>query len=314
MRKRSNGKILVCCLFALSFLMSWGTVSKAADAKTTVLPTGVTTPADGYELVGVEGNFVISGQEAVDAINKIRLEACQNGYRDPRDSSKTLTLADYTPIQWSYDLEYMARIRAAEATVMTEHSRPGVASLTSPNAVSSSGESLAWCGWNGTMLDAIDLWETEKSAWVNNTAGAVTGHYTAMINPNNLYVGIGCFQSKYGVWATSACARFSRSKTALDTTMMEAQSNCIQTIDVKQTYLSEAELIAAKTIDEDSDLIDSDFSSGNSLKIGNKQSYVLVKKSTIGDDVCYVNVLGTITWTSSDKSVATVDNYGNVKI
>ena len=42
------------------------------------------------------------------------------------------------------------------------------------------------------MITGIDQWYGEKQDWVKQTGG-VTGHYTSMINPNNLYVGLATF-------------------------------------------------------------------------------------------------------------------------
>ncbi len=58
-----------------------------------------------------------------------------------------LTMADYVPIRWSSDLEYIARIRAAEASVTMAHTRTNGAScfeIQSPNGIRSYGEILAW--------------------------------------------------------------------------------------------------------------------------------------------------------------------------
>ena len=38
------------------------------------------------------------------------------------------------------------------------------------------------------MLDGIEQCYAEKQDWVKQNANAVTGHYTQMIDPENLYV------------------------------------------------------------------------------------------------------------------------------
>ena len=96
---------VICLLFSVS-----------VQAKTT-LPTDKTTAGEGCTLVGVEGEYITQAKEALKRINEIRYEACKEGVQDPRNTSRNLTENDYVPIKWSSDLEYIARIRAAEATV-----------------------------------------------------------------------------------------------------------------------------------------------------------------------------------------------------
>ena len=145
-------------------------------------------------LVGLKGSYLASADAALKRINEIRKEACKQGVQDPRDPNRKLTMSDYVPVKWSSDLEYIARVRAAEASVYMDHQRPNGTmcfSQASPNGVKSWGEVLAWNNSND-MITGIDQWYGEKQDWVKQTGG-VTGHYTSMINPNNLYVGLATF-------------------------------------------------------------------------------------------------------------------------
>ena len=145
-------------------------------------------------LVGLKGSYLASADAALKRINEIRKEACKQGVQDPRDPNRKLTMSDYVPVKWSSDLEYIARVRAAEASVYMDHQRPNGTmcfSQASPNGVQSWGEVLAWNNSND-MITGIDQWYGEKQDWVKQTGG-VTGHYTSMINPNNLYVGLATF-------------------------------------------------------------------------------------------------------------------------
>ena len=93
-------------------------------------------------------------------INEIRKEACKQGVQDPRDPNRKLTMSDYVPVKWSSDLEYIARVRAAEASVYMDHQRPNGTmcfSQASPNGVKSWGEVLAWNNSND-MITGIDQW------------------------------------------------------------------------------------------------------------------------------------------------------------
>ena len=172
----------------------------------TVRQTDVATASDGCILLGVDGKFSTAGKEAALArINKIRKEACDEGVPDPRNSDRALTSADYAPIKWSSSLEEIAQTRAAEGAVSESHTRPnGKSCFTAyrDREVRSYAEVLAW-NWSG-MLGGINQWYGEKSDWVKQRAGAVTGHYTSMIDPDNTHVGLGTFNPSQGGWICTA--------------------------------------------------------------------------------------------------------------
>lgn len=162
--------------------------------------TDVTAASDGCVMVACDGKFSYTSKETILAyINKIRLEACRQGVPDPRNPSRKLVESDYVPIKWSYDLEWIAQTRAAEASVFEEqaHWRPNGEACFSlvHNNITSEGENLAWAWppYSNPNIEGIDSWYEEKEDWVNQTPGAVTGHYTSMIDPGFLYVGIGSF-------------------------------------------------------------------------------------------------------------------------
>ena len=75
-------------------------------------------------LVGVKGSYITDVQAVLARVNAIRKEACEGRRADPRNAKKKLTPSDYVPIRWSSDLEYIARIRAAEASLVIAHTRP----------------------------------------------------------------------------------------------------------------------------------------------------------------------------------------------
>ena len=172
-------------------------------------------------------------------INQYRKEACDKGYPDPRDSSRKLTSSDYVPIKWSSDLEYIARIRAAEASILVSHTRPNgesCFSLSSPNGIDSYGEVLAWNGTD-SMLTGIKQWYEEKQDWLDQNANAVTGHYTQMIDPDHLYVGIAAFLNNDGAYPNTTSGEFSYD-VSLDEETAPAIQNCTQTIEVLKDDVS----------------------------------------------------------------------------
>ena len=290
-------KVLMAFFFCLIFSVS----VQAKD----VLPTNKTTASEGCTLVGVEGKYITDAQNALKRINEIRYEACEEGvwkmdrYGEP--TTERLTLSDYKPIKWSSALEYIARIRAAEATVVLAHERPNdenfqTSTLTS-NGQRSYSENLAW-NRGQSMLSGIEQWYEEKDDWVNKT-GKTTGHYTSMINPDYNYVAVATFYNPDAVYKNATSAEFSH-KTGLDETMNEMAGECIQTLEVKDSYLS-LKLSVNNT----------------SIKVGEdtqvQASAIITNPSTIMNGrTCAASLIGSATWTSSNKQVATVDQNGKI--
>ena len=189
----------------------------AFDVGTVVFPTAA-APSDGCVLAAVDGEYVADAQAAVARINEIRYEACNEGIDDPRSPSRKLTAADYVPVRWSSALEYIARVRAAEASIAVGHTRPNGNScftVYAPDGSHSYGEVLAWNHSSG-LIQGINQWYGEKADWVNKT-GRVTGHYEILINPSLTYVGIGCFLSDTGVYPNSTAGEFSTDSGAGET-------------------------------------------------------------------------------------------------
>ena len=296
-RRDKMKKVLTAFFFCLLFSVS----VQAKD----VLPTNKTTASEGCTLVGVEGKYITDAQNALKRINEIRYEACKEGvwkmdsYGNP--TKEKLTVSDYNPIKWSSALEYIARIRAAEATVVLAHERPNdenffTSTLTS-NGQKSYSENLAWNGGK-SMLSGIEQWYKEKSDWVNKT-GKTTGHYTSMINPDYNYVAVATFYNPDAAYKNATSAEFSHKK-GLDETMNEMAGECIQILEVKDSYLS-LKLPVNNT----------------SIKAGeNTQAQagaVITNPSAImHGQTCAAFLIGDITWTSSNKQVATVDKNGKI--
>ena len=104
-------KRILAGLLAFSLIVP----ANVAGAKT---QTVLTEASEGCTLVGVYGSYFAQAKEALAKINEIRKEACEAGnIRDPRNSGRYLQPSDYVPLKWSSDLEYIARIRAAEAGI-----------------------------------------------------------------------------------------------------------------------------------------------------------------------------------------------------
>lgn len=274
--------------------INWG-------SSNSTLPTDVTTAKTGRMFLGIKGSYITDMQNALNRINAIRKEACDEGIKDPRNESRNLTSSDYVPIKWSSDLEYIARIRAAEASVYRQHIRLNgydAFAIYSPNGVRSWGEVLAW-NTSRTFLQGIEQWYREKKDWVGNT-GKVTGHYTQMIDPDNIYVGLATFINPNAGYSTTTAGEFTSqgsldysqgtSGTVLDESAGPAIDNCIQTVEVKK------------------DKITASMSDFNSLAA--PDSVQAEFNLTVYN--CKMETLGATKWTSSDVKTAAVDNTGKV--
>ena len=259
-----------------------------------VIPTTVTAASDGCMLLGYPGKYIVDAQNALNRINEIRYEACREGVINP-STNKALTLSDYVAIKWSSDLEYVARIRAAEASISLAHERLNGESIwfSSPNGVSNWGEVLAW-NWSDSMIYGIDQWYGEKSDWVNKT-GAVTGHYEALIDPENLYVGLATFCSENAPYYNSTAGEFSF-KSGLDESFGTISGDCIQALEVKNEYISDC-VLNGKT----------QFQLGGVDKFSISASVTFDSVKTEG-----LQVLGGVKWLSSNPALAAVDENGNI--
>ena len=159
-------------------------------------------PGSDIVMIRVEGQLEeIDRDELLERINAIRREACEEGIDNPVNGIP-LTAADYVPLQWSYELEEIAMLRAAESTILQDHVRPdGRECFTAaPEGVSFTMETLAW-GFS-SAAQAIEGWYSEKASYVEPD-GKPAGHYMALINPENKFVGIAHLKPQ---WQRDACA------------------------------------------------------------------------------------------------------------
>ena len=263
-----------------------------------IIPTDKTTAGEGCLLAGVKGTYLADAQNALDLINQYRKEACDNGYPDPRNSGRKLTSSDYTPIKWSSDLEYIARIRAAEASVLNDHTRPNgesCFSLQSPNGIGSYGEVLAWNG-SDSMLTGIEQWYDEKQDWLDQNSSAVTGHYTQMIDPDNSYVGIAAFLSRDGYYYNTTSGEFTSYENNLDEETAPAIEDCTQTIEVEKEQIS----ASIEGLSENAEIDEI------------KQAVFRLNYNN-----CDLHYLSNITaaalnWSSDNENVIKVDQNGNI--
>ena len=295
MKKKTIKKRILAGLLAFALIVP----ANVAGAKTqTVLETNVTEASEGCTLVGVYGSYFAQAKEALAKINEIRKEACEAGnIRDPRNSGRYLQPSDYVPLKWSSDLEYIARIRAAEAGIAfrfmdSGHDRlneKGTFSIGS-NGITSSSEDLAYY-YVKDMIEGVLLWYSEKQYWVKQDFSEETRHYTSMINPKYTHVGFGGFYSE----AAPYPATMAGAKSDLDETMMEVPEDVMQKIEVSNDYIQETYL--------DGD--DQIFTNGTTTVTPRVK---LRRNNAIRN----VWSMEDVTYTSSDPAVATVTQDGQV--
>lgn len=287
-------------MFLLTLVMMWLCAVPAAAAGKPVLPAEVSVPSKNCVFLGIEGRYIADIQNALDRINQIRYEACREGVRNP-DTGAPLRKSDYIPIKWSSDLEYIARIRAAESCLTMYHSRLNNKiwyELKGPGGGSSNAEVIAW-NWSTSMLEGIEQWYEEKADWVKNTGG-VTGHYTSMIDPTNRYVGLGTFYSENAaMWPNTTAGEFS-GVLKMDETRGKSVPSCIQTLEVSSEYL-----------------IPNTYAITGSIPKKAGQTGSLAMTTSIkynGYRADGLRLLNSVTWSSSRPSAAAVDSNGTIRV
>ena len=189
--------LLLCVLLCLGTGMEASAAEKGSEQENSGQET-----SENLVMSRVEGQLEETDRDAIlERINAIRKEACEEGVGNPVNG-EPMTEADYVPLQWSYALEEIAVLRAAESTILQDHVRPdGRECFTAaPEGVSYTMETLAW-GFE-SAADAVEGWYSEKSSYVEADGGPA-GHYMALINPENRSVGIVQLNAK---WQRSACA------------------------------------------------------------------------------------------------------------
>lgn len=278
------------------------------DSKATppILETDVASASNGCTMLGIYGSYYSQAQEALDKLNEIRKEACEAGnIPDPRDPSRMLTSDDYKLLRWSRDLESIARIRAAEAGISfnfmaSGHDRPSDKDTFSLSfhGVSSNCEDLAYC-WGKSMTEGVILWKSEQKDWVDQNLSNETGHYTSMINPKYNYVGLGDFYSEAAPYPNTVAGEFS-TRTGLNETMQDVQTDVIQKVEISNKYIKENFL-------DGTDTIKTEQTSSLTAKVRLERTRSNGKVAT--REIWSVQPL---TYSSSDRTIATVDNNGNV--
>ena len=268
-----------------------------------ILETDVSSASDGCVMLGLPGEYIAAQRAVLDRINAIRKEACEQGVPNPESATREpLSMDDYVPLKWSYDLEKVARIRAAETAMTADHVRTNTNTWQSVNSIDTYvGECAAW-NYSKSATSGIEQWYDEKSTWVNGESGT-TGHYTMMIRPAMRYLGGGTFYSPYTQYPNATLIEFydKYRDEEFDESFVNMTGECIQMLEV-----------AEENLNGDPSLL----GTFSGVKDDEQQLFLTTKTKYTG--IFAANTKGLlymegVNWSSSDSKVANVSSDGIVK-
>ena len=183
----------------------------------------------------VKGSYKTQKQVALDHLNKIRKEACDEHVKDPA-TGKKLKSSDYKPFKWCTYLEKITRIRAVESAFSMAHKRMnGVERWNVYNSKFNWAESLAWNWDNANSIDMINQWYDEKKIWVTGGKG-VTGHYEFIISTRYQYVGLGWFNTNCAKYPNTLAGAFCGEENGEDR-FLEPVLNIYQPLEVLKSRI-----------------------------------------------------------------------------
>ncbi|MCR5810209.1 MAG: Ig-like domain-containing protein [Lachnospiraceae bacterium] len=265
-----------------------------------VLDTDVTSASDGCVMLGIPGEYIADQQAFLDRINEIRKEACEEGVINP-STGLPLTPQDYRPLKWSYDLEKVARIRAAESSMTGYHERANGASWQSVECDPFYlGECIAW-NYSKSATAGISQWYAEKQYWVEGRTDRETGHYTNMILPKARYVGGATFWSPYTEYPNTTLLEYSFEE-GLDESFVDMMGECIQTVEISESNLSGKSSIIGSVSGVKGD--------ENTLLLTENALY---NGPVFSTDTGHLLFIDGVSWSSSNSGIAAVSADGIVK-
>ncbi|MFR8402361.1 MAG: cell wall-binding repeat-containing protein [Bifidobacterium angulatum] len=237
-----------------------------------------------------------------DALNDARIKFKYDGsWKTVPEYLKAAGISqqEYLSPKWSNALERIAIQRALEAYTWADgHTRPDDdwCFEASYKGLTSNAEVLAWGTWD--ISDAIDLWASEKSDYINEVNGhgsGMTGHYTTLTYPDYGSYGFAGGFSDSSTYSGEAVPRGYASKYS-DETPTNLKGYGRFEISVSQGHINDG--MTWKGLH---------WNSSSALEPGKSDEAVV----RLSYDANRYNLLGG-TWSSSNTVVATV-NEGNIK-
>jgi hypothetical protein len=209
-----------------------------------------------------------------------------------------LTPEDYRPLKWSYDLEKVARIRAAESSMTGYHVRANGASWQSVECDPFYlGECIAW-NYSKSATAGISQWYAEKQYWVEGRTDRETGHYTNMILPKARYVGGATFWSPYTEYPNTTLLEYSFEE-GLDESFVDMMGECIQTVEISESNLSGKPSIIGSVSGVKGD--------ENTLLLTENALY---DGPVFSSDTGHLLFIDGVSWSSSNSGIASVSADG----
>ena len=295
-------------LFGVSGFVVPQVTTEAAELP--VRETTTTTVGENKIIIGVEGMDYTSAQEEIlKRINEERKEACDNGYIDPRDTTRKRKLqpSDYVEMKLGAACLEAAKTRAAEGALYLAHVRPDGTSCNSAllyylGSSGGYGENLAW---NSKSSSAYEQWindgnTPEKTNWIEQN-DKEAGHYTNLINPNNKYAGTATFNPTNDALSWACTAGEYSSKDTEVTTLPGKKSEALI-----QKMVVPVSAVTSMDISVGSQLLNVGDSANAELLVS--VTFNTLRTNTVTDCPVYNG----ITWSSSDKSVLQVAEDGKI--
>lgn len=233
--------------------------------------------------VKVKGTrYADEARKLVSRVNEIRKEAYSKGY-----------VSKYVPVKWSYDMEEIATLRAAEASVYWDHTRPNGSGCFTAKATSgaqSYGENLAW---NFSVSGGLEAWYEEIAYYAKDPQDTRAGHYRNLIDENRVYFGMSGFSCDGYVTVAYESSfyqskeEYTKVKSGSETATIEIQPGHLDKPSINKTTVA--------------------------IKDGKTVALSLSAKYTTNGVWTRTNTVYPVaTWSSSNKSVATVSSKGVV--
>lgn len=309
------GLIMLGGAMVLSMINIPVKVNRVEAAEVEIRETDVTEASEGNVIVGIPGTYYSTAEnDMLELMNEVRKEAYDEHLEYPKGSKKYLGIDyPYVPLKWSSALEKIASYRAAESCITVGHSRLTDKSVfMTVDGVRQNGEVIAW---NSSVLNAIwnkndpndsGSWYSEKEYFINpdipeDDQRYVQGHYIAMIEPKNKYVGISSFKAtngfgQYTSYLTIA-GEFSTSSSSLSQTFNGFNGNVIQKVEV------------------DADYVTMSIVGDNAIHIGESVTYDTEATITRGNNGTHkCKMFSAMKWSSSDPDIIEINENTGVAV
>ena len=208
-------------------------------------------------------------------------------------------MADYVPLKWSYELEEISRIRAAEVSMTADHERTNGDNWQSMDSEYwYVGECAAW-NYGRSATSGIEQWYNEKDYWLEGNSNK-SGHYTTLIRPAMRHVGGATFYSRFTQYPNTTLIEF-YTEEGVDESFVDMTGECIQKLEVSEANLNGNPSIIGTL---------------SGVKNDEQPLYLVTNAKYSGMFTAYAHnlvFLDDVSWNSSNSGIAAVTSDGIVK-